>query len=159
MIKAKYSIYDSAILDAPIEEVWPVVRDILQILPIVFGDQVKDCRWVEGGSAEHVPARFQFTLVATGETPLEEVVGRSETEHSLTYRMLGQAVGIEGYIATYRLRPVTNEPGKTFIEWPRDFSVVEGKNPAEVAPFLASLATQEVAAMKKYFERRGHSKG
>jgi hypothetical protein len=152
MSTAKYEIYDSAILDAPIEEVWPIIRDIIKLLPIVFGDAVKDAHWVDGGSAEKIPARFTFTLAATGDMPVEEVSGRSEIDHSLTYRMIGRAVGIEDYVATYRLRPITNEPGKTFIEWPRQFSVAPGEDPAKVVPFITSLGSQEVAAMKKYFQ-------
>lgn len=154
MTQAKYHLYDSAILDAPVEEVWRVIRDMMQLLPLVFGDGVKDCRWVDGGSAEKVPSRFQFTLHPSGDTPLEEVVGRSEVERSLTYRMIGSAVGIEGYVATYRLRPVTDEPGKSFIEWPREFSVAEGSDPAKVVPFLASLCAQEVARLKAHFAGR-----
>ena len=153
MLAAKYRVYDSAILDAPIEEVWPVLRDILRVLPLVFGDGVKDFKWVEGGSAENIPSRFQFTLQATGESVQEEVSGRSETEHSVTYRMIGQAVGITGYIATYQLRPITSEPGKTFIDWVRDFAIAPGNDPEKVAPFLASLATQEMAALKKHFSK------
>ncbi len=154
MPAAKYHVYDSAVLDAPVEEVWPVVRDILRVLPIVFGDAVKDAHWVDGGSAEKIPSRFQFTLQPSGETALEEVCGRSESDHSVTYRMIGQAVGVEGYIATYRLRPITNEPGKTFIDWVRDFAVAPGHDPAKVAPFLASLTAQETVALKKHFSKR-----
>ncbi len=153
MPAAKYHVYDSAVLDAPIEEAWPVLRDILRVLPIVFGDAVKDAHWVEGGSAEKIPSRFQFTLHPSGETALEEVCGRSETDHCVTYRMIGQAVGIEGYLATYRLRPITSEPGKTFLEWPREFSVIAGQDPAKVVPFVTALAAQEVVALKKHFKR------
>ncbi|WP_224368931.1 SRPBCC family protein [Hyalangium versicolor] len=154
MLEAKYRVYDSAVLDAPIEEVWPVVRDLVRLLPLVFGEAVKGHGWVEGGSAENIPSRFQFTLQPSGETILEEVVGRSETEHSVTYRMIGQAVGITGYIATYQLRPITSEPGKTFLDWVRDFAVAPGNDPAKVAPFLAGLTAQEVVALKKHFAQR-----
>jgi Polyketide cyclase / dehydrase and lipid transport len=154
MLEAKFRVYDSAVLDAPIEEVWLVVRDIIRLLPVVFGEAVKDYRWVDGGSAEKIPSRFQFTFHATGETVLEEVVGRSETDHSVTYRMIGQAVGVTGYIATYQLRSVTTEPGKTFLDWVRDFGVAPGHDPAKVAPFLASLTAQEALALKKHFARR-----
>ncbi len=151
MLEAKYRVYDSAVLDAPIHEVWPVLRDIVRLLPLVFGDAVRDYRWVEGGSAEKIPSRFQFTLQPGGETVLEEVSGRSETEHCVTYRMIGQAVGITGYVATYQLRPITSEPGKTFLDWTREFAIAPGNDPAKVAPFIASLTAQEVAALKKHF--------
>jgi hypothetical protein len=68
--------------------------------------------------------------------------------------MIGQAVGVTGYIATYQLRSVTTEPGKTFLDWVRDFGVAPGHDPAKVAPFLASLTAQEALALKKHFARR-----
>jgi hypothetical protein len=70
--------------------------------------------------------------------------------------MIGQALGIKGYVATYRLRPVTNEPGKTFLEWPREFSVASGQDPAQIAPFIAGLGAKEVAAFKAHFAKRKH---
>ncbi|AUX42747.1 hypothetical protein SOCE26_041800 [Sorangium cellulosum] len=157
MIQARYSVYDSAVLDAPIEEAWRELRDIVKLLPLVFGDSVKDYRYVDGGSAEKIPSRFEFTLLPSGETGLEEVVARSETEHSLTYRMLGQLIGVEGYIATYRLRRITTEPGKTFLEWPREFGVAAGADPAEVVPAIEALTAREVATIKEHFEKRRRS--
>jgi hypothetical protein len=157
MLEAKYRVYDSAVLDAPVEEVWPLIRDIVRLLPLVFGDGVKDHGWTDGGSAEKVPSRFQFTLHPSGDTVVEEVVARSETDRSVTYRMLGQAVGITGYIATYQLRPVTSEPGKCFLDWVRDFAVAPGNDPEKVAPFLAGLTAQEVAAIKRHFSKRSSS--
>jgi hypothetical protein len=154
MLKAKYHVYDSVVIDAPIEEVWAVIRDIVQLLPICFGDGVKDYHWVDGGSPEKIPSRFEFTLHPSGAKAVEEVVGRSEVERSLTYRMVGQAVGIEGYIATYSLKRITNEPGKTFLEWPREFSVLPGEDAEKTSAFIAGLTANEVAAVKDYFARR-----
>ena len=92
-------------------------------------------------------------LAASGGAPLEEVIGRSEIEHTVTYRMIGQALGIKGYVATYRLRPITNEPGRTFIEWPREFGLAPGADAETVVPMIKALAAQEVATLKKHFSR------
>ncbi|WP_437759984.1 SRPBCC family protein [Sorangium sp. So ce1389] len=157
MLEARYHVYDSAVLDAPIEEAWRELRDVVTLLPVVFGDAVKDYRYVDGGSAEKIPSRFEFTLHPSGETAQEEVVARSETEHSLTYRLLGQVLGIEGYIATYRLRRITTEPDKTFLEWPREFGVAAGHDPAAVVPSIAALTAKEVLTIKAYFAKRRRS--
>ncbi|AUX22629.1 hypothetical protein SOCEGT47_031330 [Sorangium cellulosum] len=153
MIEARYHVYDSAVLDAPIEEVWQEIRDVTKLIPIVFGDSVKEYGYVDGGSAEKVPSRFAFTL-ASGERSVEEVVARSETERSVTYRLHGQIFGIEGYTGTYRLRRITTEPGKTFLEFPREFGVAAGNDPAQVVPSLAALTAKEVATIKAYFTKR-----
>ncbi len=68
--------------------------------------------------------------------------------------MLGQAVGITGYIATYQLRPLTTEPGKTFLDWGREFAVAPGHDPAQVVPFLATLTAQDALALKKPFSKK-----
>ncbi|WP_437563488.1 SRPBCC family protein [Sorangium sp. So ce542] len=157
MLAARYHVYDSAVVDVPIEDAWRELRDVVKLLPIVFGDAVKDYRYIDGGSAEKIPSRFEFTLHPSGERALEEVVARSETERSVTYRLLGQVLGAEGYIATYRLRPVTSEPGKTFLEWSREFGVAPGHEPEKVAPSIAALTAKELVAIKEYFAQRRRS--
>lgn len=157
MLAARYHVYDSAVVDAPIEEAWRELRDVIKLLPIVFGDAVKDYRYVDGGSAETIPSRFEFTLHPSGEKALEEVVARSEVEHSVTYRLLGQVLGAEGYIATYRLRPVTTEPGKTFVEWSREFGVAPGHEAEKVVPSMAALTAKELVTIKEHFARRRRS--
>ncbi|WP_437718395.1 SRPBCC family protein [Sorangium sp. So ce448] len=157
MLAARYHVYDSAVLDVPIEEAWRELRDIVALLPIVFGDGVKDYRYVDGGSAEKIPSRFEFTLHPSGDRAVEEVVARSEAEHSLTYRLLGQVLGIEGYTATYRLRRITTEPSKTFVEWPREFGVAAGHDPAAVVPSIAALSAKEIMTIKEYFAKRRRS--
>lgn len=154
MLQAKFRIYDSTILDAPIEEVWPFVRDLVGMLPVLFGDGITDYRWLEGGSAEKVPSKFQFKLVATGETVVEVVVARSELDHSLTYRMIGQAVGITDNVATYQLRPiVTGKHEQTFIDWVREFAVVPGRDPQETAANFQAITKEETLALQRHFKR------
>jgi hypothetical protein len=147
---AKYSIYDSVILDTPLEKVWQEIRDMSKLVAIAFGEGSKDFTWVDGGSAEKVPVRYEVTLVPSGQRLLDEVIGRSESDHSVTYRsIVGGA--LEGYIATYRLRPVTNEPGKTFLEWPREFGIAQGGDPAVILPIMTKTTAGHVAALKKHF--------
>jgi hypothetical protein len=152
-MRPKYSVYDSAVIDAPIDEVWREVRDMMKLLPICFGNTISDVRWVDGGDAEKIPSRFEFKLQPGGQRLDEEVVARSETEYSLTYRQHGAELNITEYVATYRLKPITNEPGKTFLEWSRDFAVTDDGNPAETVPFLRGLTAKEVDAVKKHFAR------
>lgn len=154
MSKPIYQVYDSAVLDAPIEEVWGVLRDIMKLLPVLFGKALQGHQWVDGGSAERIPSRFQLAVQPSGETALHEVVARSEIDHSLTYRNIGGAMGLERYVSTFRLRPVTSEPGKTFIEWPREFGVAAGQDATKLVPFIAAVSAKEVATLKEHFSRR-----
>jgi len=149
---AKYPVYNSVILDAPLEKVWQELRDMSKLIAIAFGDGIKDFMWVDGGSPEKVPSRYELTLVPSGQKIVDEVIGRSESDHSVTYRSIIGGM-LEGYVATYRLRPVTNEPGQTFLEWPREFGITQGGDPAVILPIMAETTAGHVAALKKHFAR------
>ena len=49
---------------------------------------------------------------------------------------------------------MTQEPGNTFIDWSRDFSVVPGRDPQEVVTAVTAVAAQEVATITEHFARR-----
>ena len=150
MSEAKHSVYHSSVLDADPDTVWSQVRDMMVLLTMVFGDAVENEHWVDGGSVDKVPSRFEFTLLPGGDVALEEVVGRSERERSLTYRSVGQVLSIVDYVATYRVLPITNEPNRCFIDWTREFRVVEGADP-EFLPLLEGLIAQEIDTVKAHF--------
>jgi hypothetical protein len=146
-----YRFYHSAILAAPLPQVWAELRDFSRTLEICFGAGVSHIKWLGHGSAEHIPAPITFTLEPAGLRIEEEVVARSETEHSLSYRTVGQALSFASYVATFTLRPITTSPGSTFVEWSRDFSLTPDTNPAEFIPFYAQLVDQEFASLVGYF--------
>lgn len=146
----KYSVYHSAVLDADPDEVWTQVRDMMVLLDIVFGDGIENARWTHRGSAGKVPSRFEFTLLPGHDLADEEVVGRSEPDRSLTYRSVGQVLFIVDYLATYRVRPITSEPGRSFLDWRREFRVVPDA-PAGIVADLEALFAQEIASVKAHF--------
>ena len=51
------------------------------------------------------------------------------------------------FVASNRLRPVTNEPGKTFLEWPREFGIAPGGDPAVILPMMIKTTAGHVAAL------------
>ena len=149
MTGPKHHVYHSAVLDADLDTVWTVMRDILQVVEISFGSAVKNVKWKQGSSVAKVPAQYRFTLLPAGDVINEEVVARSEHERSLTYRTIGQALSLVDYVATYHVLPVTND-GRSFLEWSREFRVVEDAEPDFLDTFL-TLLEQEIAAVKEHF--------
>jgi hypothetical protein len=149
-LSPKYSAYHSAVLDADPDEVWAQVRDMMAVLDVVFGAGIENAHWTHGGSAEKVPSQFGFTLLPNHDLAREEVVGRSEADRSLTYRTVGQVLFIVDYVATYRVRPVTNEPGRSFVDWERGFRVVPDA-PAGYLDDLDALFAQQLASLKAHF--------
>lgn len=125
----RYHFYHSAVLHTPINEVWSEMRDFVKALKIAFQEQVEEVNWYDRGSTEKIPSLIRFTLQPGGQEIKEEVIGRNEIEHWLTYRTVEQALSIINYVATYTLKPITDEPDKTFLEWTRNFSLTENTEP------------------------------
>ena len=69
----------------------------------------------------------------------------------LTYHTLGPALAFEAYLATMRLKPITDDPSHTFLEWSREFSLVPGTDAAQFLAMYGDLAAQEVASIKAKF--------
>jgi hypothetical protein len=154
VVKARYTIYSSAVLNAPIEDVWAEMRDLSRALKLAFSKGVSDPRWVNGGSVDIIPSTLEFTLHEAGATIREEVVGRSEIDYTLRYRTVGTALSMVDYIGTFKFHHVTDEPDTTFMETTKEFSLVEG---ADIAGFLGMyepLVHQETRAVKAHFARR-----
>lgn len=156
MLEPTYVVYNSAVLDASADAAWAELRDMMRTLSIVFGDGLEDARWLSGGSADKVPSLFEFTLLPNHDVAREEVVGRSELDRSLTYRTVAQVLSIVDYVATYRVKPVTNDPSRSFIEWDRQFRLVAGTNLDEFVPFVEALFAHEIAQVKGHFAAAYH---
>lgn len=153
VVKARYKVYSSAIFDAPIEAVWREMRDMVNCVKIAFAGDLSEGRWVKG-SAEQIPSVFEFTIQPGGPAIVEEVVGRSDIDYSIKYRTVGVALSIVDYIGTFDLRRITDEPGKTFMETTKDFSVVEGTDAEAFVTMYEAMVHQETRSMKAYFAKR-----
>ncbi len=154
VVKARYTIYSSAVLNAPIEDVWAEMRDLSRVLKLAFSGGALDPQWVNGGSVDIIPSTLEFKLNEAGATIREEVVGRSEIDYTLRYRTVGTALSMVDYIGTFKLYHVTDEPDTTFLETTKEFSLVEG---ADITGFLGMyepLVHQETRAIKAYFAKR-----
>ncbi|HEX8159406.1 MAG TPA: SRPBCC family protein [Solirubrobacteraceae bacterium] len=150
MLEPIYTVYHSSILDADPDRVWIEMRDIMRTLDIIFGSDIEGAHWVNGGSVDRVPSRYEFTVLPGRDVALEEVVGRSEQERSLTYRSIGQVLEIYDYVATYRVLAVTNDPRRCFLEYTRQFRVTSAGGP-DFAAFIETLFDQEIDSVRAYF--------
>lgn len=154
MVKARYTIYSSAVLNAPIEDVWIEMRDLSRALKLTFSDGVGDIQWVNDGSAERIPSTLEFKLDVAGASIREEIVGRSEIDYTLRYRTVGTALSMVDYIGTFKFYLVTDEPDRTFMETTKEFSLVEGADAAAFLGMYEPLVHQETRAIKAYFAGR-----
>jgi hypothetical protein len=143
-------MYQTTVLEAGPDAVWAEVRDVLKLVKILFGDTVGGVHWVGDGSPERVPSRYEFTMLQNQGLVQQEVAGRNEVARTLTYRTLAPVLCLYDYVATYRVFPVTNEPGRSFLEYSREFMVTDDAAP-EIVEALMSMMDNQISVVRDYF--------
>ncbi|WP_437652440.1 hypothetical protein [Sorangium sp. So ce1182] len=141
----QYLSYQRVLLDAPISEVWPVLRDIERFVEAVLPDVAPTFMWEDGGGPEVIPSRYQFT--SGGITLHEEIIYRSEEENQILVRLVEPVpeLGMEQYYAFGDATPVCGN--KTLLEYTRYIELAPGTDPE----FFRALFTQEFIDIPAYF--------
>ena len=110
-------VYTSTVIAAPADRVWSVVRDF-NALP-AWTDFDVDSRIEEGLPSDKIGCVRAFRL-EDGGFIREKLLALSDFDYSCSYAILESPMGVENYIATLRLIPVT-DGGQTFAEWSAEF--------------------------------------
>ena len=135
----------STIIEAPVDAVWAVLRDFNSHEswhPAVAASRIEERR-----GADEVGCVRDFRL-AEGGALREQLLALSDRDRTLTYCILDAPMPLEGYVATIRLKPVT-DGDRTFWSWEGQFSA-----PATRADELARLVGEGIyeagfAAMRR----------
>lgn len=141
------TVRKSTIIDAPVEAVWRFLRDFNAHHawhPAVAASRIEDAR-----DADEIACVRDFRL-QDGAGLREQLLSLSDRERSFTYCILETPIPLIGYVATVRLRPVTDE-GRTFWEWSSRFAAPAGREEE-----LARLVGEEIYeagfdAVKRHF--------
>ena len=113
----------SAVIDAPIERVWAVLRDFNSHAawhPIVGESAIEN-----GESADQVGCVRNFTL-KDGNHIREQLLALSDEDHVSTYCILDATLPLRRYVATVQLKRVT-DGNRTFWHWQSTFDVPRGR--------------------------------
>lgn len=113
----------STIIDAPIERVWAVLRDFNshdQWHPAVAESHIED-----GLASDQVGCVRNFRL-ADGNHIREQLLALSDRDCISTYCILDATVPLMRYVATVRLKPVT-DGRRTFWHWESTFATPPGR--------------------------------
>ncbi len=140
-------IRQSTIIDAPVDEVWRVLRDFNgheRWHPAIATSAIE-----HGEPVDAVGAVRHFRLADGGELR-EQLLSLSDEKHSLTYCLLEAPLPLMGYVASIRLKPVT-DGNRTFWEWQSQFDP-----PAQRRAELVKLVTEGIyqagfAAIRRLF--------
>ena len=110
-------VYVSAVMAAPIAEVWPIIRDFSGIGR--FGPIVATCV-IEGGEPADKLGCIRDIRTHDGGMIRERLVALDDLEHVLRYSIVESGLGVTDYVGTMRAISVTDGDG-TFVEWHASF--------------------------------------
>ena len=122
------TVYVSAIIDAPVEKVWEIMRDYNGMPSYHPG--IKHSLIENGRPSDQVGCVRRLTL---GEGFVREVLlCMDDRNYIFTYEIIEGTLPVLGYVAGVRLHRVT-QGQRTFAEWWADFEVVGAERDAIVA--------------------------
>lgn len=127
--------YASSVIGAPAARVWARIRDF-NGLPD-WHPAIAESRIEGGGPPDQVGCVRAFRL-AGGGFLRERLLALSDYDFSVTYSILESPMGVENYVATLKLTPVT-DGDRTFAEWSAQFDC-----PPEREDELVALIAGEV---------------
>lgn len=113
----------SAVIDAPIERVWEVLRDFNS--HSAWHPAVGESRIEKGEPADQVGCVRNFHL-KDGNHIREQLLALSDQEHISTYCILDATLPMRDYVATVELKRVT-DGNRTFWHWESTFEVPKGR--------------------------------
>lgn len=117
------AVVRTAIVDAPLPEVWEVLRDFNghdRWHPAVATSQVE-----RGGDSDRVGCVRRFRL-NDGSELREKLLSLSDLETAFSYCLLDTPVPLFNYVAHVRLLPVT-DGDRTFWDWRSRFDTPKGR--------------------------------
>lgn len=142
-------VFVSTVVNAPAGAVWQVVRDF-NGLPD-WTPFVAESRIEHHMQADQVGCIRNFRLKDGGRIR-ERLLALSDYDMSCTYSILESPMGVENYIATLALAPVT-DGNVTFATWKAQFDCAPGRE-AELTRTIGQGVFQPAfAALKARFSR------
>ncbi|MCY3829104.1 MAG: SRPBCC family protein [Rhodospirillaceae bacterium] len=124
-------VYISSVIGAPADRIWQTVRDFNALPDWV--PAVRESR-IEGGQPSDQVGCVRAFRLEDGGFLRERLLALSDYDYSVTYSILESPMGVENYIATLKLAPIT-DGGRTFAEWTAEFDC----DPAAEAELVANI--------------------
>lgn len=140
-------VYTSSIINAPAERVWARIRDF-NALP-AWHPLIAESRIEGGAPSDQVGCVRDFRLRDGGRIR-EKLLGLSDYEFSFSYSILESPMGVENYIASLKLTPVT-DGNRTFAEWSADFECAAEAEAQLIADIGGDVFQGGFDALKKHF--------
>ncbi len=141
----------SAVIDAPIERVWAVLRDFNSHAawhPAVGPSEIEN-----GEPSDQIGCVRSFTL-KDGNHIREQLLALSDRDHISTYCILDATLPMRNYVATVQLKRVT-DGDRTFWHWESTFDVPRGREREFDELVGGGVYEAGFAALAEYLRRDG----
>ena len=143
-------VYVSTIIDASADSVWARVRDFNGMPQWHPG--IADSRIENGEPSDRVGCIRSFHT-RDGGLIRERLLALSDYDYACSYAILESPMGVENYVATLKLTPIT-DGNRSFAEWTAEFDC----DPAKASE-LATMIGQNVFqggfdALKAHFAKK-----
>jgi hypothetical protein len=142
-------VYVSSVINAPAADVWRVVRDF-NALPN-WTPFVAESRIEQNMPADQIGCVRNFRL-KDGGLIRERLLALSDYDLSCTYSILESPMGVENYIASVTLTPVT-DGNATFAEWQAEFDCAPERESALVRQISVNVFQAAFDALKQRLRR------
>ena len=143
-------VYTSSVIDAPADSVWQRVRDF-NGLP-AWHPLIAESRIETGAPSDRIGCVRNFRT-RDGGVIREQLLTLSDFEYECTYSILDSPMGVDNYVATLKLTPIT-DGARTFAEWSAEFDCVEGRERELTEQIGQGVFQGGFDALKAYFGRR-----
>ena len=140
-------VFVSSVVNAPAAKVWARVRDF-NGLPN-WHPAIAESRIENGEAADKVGCVRAFSL-RNGDRLRERLLGLSDHDLFCTYAILESPMGVENYVATLRLTPIS-DGDRTFIEWTAEFDCPPEREAELIAGIGGGVFQGGFDALKRQF--------
>ena len=141
--------YASSIIPAPAGTVWATIRDF-NALPD-WTPFVAESRIEQNHPSDRIGCIRNFVLRDGGRIR-ERLLALSDYDLSCTYAILESPMGVEDYVASLSLTPVT-DGNRTFAEWKAEFECPPEREPALIRQIGTGVFQAAFDALKQRLRR------
>jgi Polyketide cyclase / dehydrase and lipid transport len=143
-------IYVSSVIEAGADTVWSRIRDfssLPQWHPVIADSRIENSEPSDRvGCIRHMHTR-------DGGIIRERLLALSDYDYSCIYEILESPMGVDNYVATLKLTPVTDGQ-RCFAEWSAEFDCAEGRE-RELTELIGNSVFQGgFDALKRHFGKR-----
>ncbi len=140
-------VYASSVIAAPAARIWETIRDF-NGLPN-WHPAIVESRIEGGAPADQVGCVRAFRL-KDGGFIRERLLALSDYDLSCTYSILESPMGVENYVATLKLTPIT-DGDRSFAEWSAEFDCAPEREAELVALIGGGVFQGGFDALKSRF--------